>query len=300
MAALPVCGSNGREVCGESTGCIPTGHSRAEIDILLDSSLSDSTKATYDRSLKAFESFRHQQSLPRLWPPPLEHVAEFVAHMSIQGFAPATARAYVSGLSFRCKIQNLQDHTQNFIIRKLLSGYGRVHKRIDFRLPISHEMLVKIIKVLPFVCSTVFESTLFKALLSVAFYGFLRIGELVAKSAACVADNKQSLLASNVYFEVDLARVSLILASSKTDQHGKGVRISVATTGDATCPVRNLHLYFGLRHRCKSPVLFCHVNNCPVTRYQFTAVLKNALAALGIKQSNIKSHSFRIGAATSA
>ena len=44
--------------------------------------------------------------------------------------------------------------------------------------------------------------------------------------------------------------------------------------------------------------LFCHANGFPLTRYQFGAVLSKSLSNLGLPLSCYKSHSFRIGHAT--
>jgi hypothetical protein len=44
--------------------------------------------------------------------------------------------------------------------------------------------------------------------------------------------------------------------------------------------------------------IFIHFNHMPLTRYQFTSVLKKALNFLNIKKGHFRSHSFRIGGAT--
>ena len=44
--------------------------------------------------------------------------------------------------------------------------------------------------------------------------------------------------------------------------------------------------------------LFCHFEGTPLSKYQFSALLKKALLFLRIDQSGFKSHSFRIGMAT--
>ena len=44
--------------------------------------------------------------------------------------------------------------------------------------------------------------------------------------------------------------------------------------------------------------LFCHFDKIPLSRYQFNAVLKKALAYLNIPAQGYKNHSFRIGMAT--
>ena len=51
-------------------------------------------------------------------------------------------------------------------------------KQKDCRLPISREMLEQIIKTLPKICNSLYESKLFSAAFSLAFHGMLRVGEL--------------------------------------------------------------------------------------------------------------------------
>jgi hypothetical protein len=46
--------------------------------------------------------------------------------------------------------------------------------------------------------------------------------------------------------------------------------------------------------------LYCHANGKPITRYQFSAVLRKVLISDGIQSDNFKSHSFRIGTASEA
>jgi hypothetical protein len=53
----------------------------------------------------------------------------------------------------------------------------RKHKRVNARKPITFEILEKIINVLLHVCNSYYEATLFAACFSVAFFGFLRVGE---------------------------------------------------------------------------------------------------------------------------
>ena len=43
---------------------------------------------------------------------------------------------------------------------------------------------------------------------------------------------------------------------------------------------------------------FCHFDGTPLTSFQCSVILKKALNVLGVKNANYKSHSFRIGMAT--
>ena len=64
------------------------------------------------------------------------------------------------------------------------------------------------------------------------------------------------------------------------------------------CPVQAFKCYDSIRPRFIG-TCFRHLSGSPVTRYQFTAVLKKALSCLGIDNYLYTSHCFRIGAATS-
>ena len=65
------------------------------------------------------------------------------------------------------------------------------------------------------------------------------------------------------------------------------------------CPVRVLLAYLA-NLRTKSGPLFQFLDGAGVSRHYFCNKLDMCLTALGLKGNNYKSHSFRIGAATTA
>ena len=93
------------------------------------------------------------------------------------------------------------------------------------------------------------------------------------------------------------------LGSSKTDQLGKGTTIFLARSqGSSVCPVGHLENYLAMRPAMPGQ-LFIHFDGSPLSRFQFSRVLTKVIAFAGDKQvpiGQITSHSFRIGAATSA
>lgn len=269
---------------------------QAEVSRLLNASVSVATKRVYDTGLDRFEDFRRSCNAGSDWPPTLRSVVEFVAYLSTQEMAPSTVKSYLSGISFKCKLNGFADVTQFFIVKKMISGLSRLNDRVDSRLPISPELLVKIIQTLPLVCSSSYESALFAALFSVAYYGFLRVGELVVANKS---DFGHALLAHNVSVCDSQDMVQIKLPHSKTDQMGKGVVISLTSNESLTCPVYLVKQYLSLRKQLPG-VFFCHVNSSPVTRFQFSSVLRKSLNAVGVRSERYKSHSFRVGAATFA
>ncbi|VDI00683.1 Hypothetical predicted protein [Mytilus galloprovincialis] len=57
-------------------------------------------------------------------------------------------------------------------------------------------------------------------------------------------------------------------------------------------------LLFARQTCSRGTALFCHFDGKPLTKYQFSAILKKSLHALGIDNARWSSHSFRIGMAT--
>lgn len=208
-------------------------------------------------------------------------------------FSHSTAVSYISGLSYFHKINDLTDNTQKFVIRKLLEGYKRSSQSgKDSRLPITRELLHKILCILPAVCKNKYENMLFSAAFSMAFHGFLRVGELTVDGKT---GQLHTILFQNT--KVDEHQIQLFLATSKTDQCGQGTTILISKQQNiSTCPVKLLSQYLKVHPKHVGP-LFCHFDGSPLTRYQFSSVLKKSLSAIGIF-GNYKSHSFRIGMAT--
>ena len=139
--------------------------------------MAGNTKETYRTGLFAFEAFRKEYSLNTSWPPPLSHVTTFVAYLSLNNKAYRTVNCYLSAINFRCKYNQHAGFSQNFIVQKMLDGLKRLKKSSDTRLPITEDLLCRIVDNLPNVCSSKYEADMFSSAFSLAFHGFLRVGE---------------------------------------------------------------------------------------------------------------------------
>ena len=188
----------------------------------------------------------------------------------------------------------LPDPSSQFIVCKLLNGYNRQRPGKDTRLPITPSILKSALANLPTVCTNKYESGLFASAYTIAFFGFFRVGELTVTKGNSI-DN---IISIN---DIAIEKESLIitLRYSKTNQLGDHERIGIKRSQDQICPIRFLIRYLRMRPKFGGP-LFCHFDGSPVTRYQFTSVLKKALSNAGFNYTRFSSHSFRIGAATTA
>lgn len=217
--------------------------------------------------------------------------------MSAKKLSVATARTYISAISYKLKIQNDSDETQNFLVKKLLEGYRRKSKSNDVRLPITSNILKQIIQSLQLVCNNYYECKLFQAAYTLAFFGFFRVGEMTVK-------NQKDLGHAIDYEDITMFReenkIQIKIKHSKVDQTGIGQTVTIQNTqfGSEIQPVKIIQEYLAVRPSVQGK-LFCHFGGQPLTRYQFTAVLNKVLAKIGLECKRYKSHSFRIGAATS-
>lgn len=213
--------------------------------------------------------------------------------MSLRKYSYSTISGHVSAISYICKLNSWTDNTKQFVIKSLLEGLRRTRKSHDARRPVTKETLIKLIKALGHVCRSQYETILFSAAFSLAYIALLRISEFTVKNARdrkCILSNDSIILGTDT--------IRLYFSSSKTDQKRFGTHVDIHIDGENRF-CYNLVQNF-LNYRPKSPgPLFCHFDGNPLSAYQFNAVLKMALNFAGLKDCYFKSHSFRIGGATS-
>ena len=262
----------------------------------MNASVAVNTANAYNTGLASFERFRSEYSMARDWPPTVENVALFIAWLSLHGFVYNTARLYVNSIGYHCKMRNCSDISRNFVVQKALEGLHRSAGKRRLRLPITQVLLKAVLGALSNVCNNEYERRLFNTAYCLAFFAFLRISELVSSNKRDVAF---VIMASDVSINDNGESLSLVIRHSKTDQYDHGARLRLCRSGADICPVTSAKRFLEHRPRLGGPLL-CHFDGRPLTRYQFSAVLKKCLSGLGLQYDRYTSHSFRIGAATAA
>ena len=129
-----------------------------------------------------------------------------------------------------------------------------------------------------------------------AFYGFLRTSELCSPSAHSF-DPASTLCSTEVTITPTAAYINI--KATKTDPFRKGCSVTMGVTATSTCPVAVLTRYKTFPSNSPSP-LFKFTDGSFLTRERLTAHLRTLLRAVGYKPDRYASHSFRIGAATTA
>ena len=137
------------------------------------------------------------------------------------------------------------------------------------------------------------DSLLLQAAISLAFYGFLRVGEFTATPL-----HRVPLRRCDVWFVGHQLKV--LLRRSKYDQWGRVTVVSVGCSRDRSSPVSSMKWYL---QRCPAPSsspLFLWEDGSPLTARRFRSQLWVYFGKLGLDPDQFNTHSFRIGAATTA
>lgn len=268
--------------------------------MLLQASLSAATRSSYNRMLSIYSQFCCvKYPNVKVFPSSVNMIADFIAYLFIQNYQSSTIASYISAISFFHKISFFVDPTDTFFIKKILKGAQNLRKSVDTRLPITKDILLKLIQALPFIISDDFNRTLLKSMMTFAFYFFLRIGEITVKHNT---DQSKVLQISDVFLEREHGQITGLRVSIKDYKHSdlQPKTISIARNSlNLTCPVAALLQYLSLVNHTNGP-LFKFICGSPVTYSYFNSSLKSLLTFVGLSPQLYKGHSFRIGAATSA
>ena len=93
--------------------------------------------------------------------------------------------------------------------------------------------------------------------------------------------------------------IELFLKASETDQRGDGCTISIPEVNSETCPVKAALRYLEMRPK-GGEAFFCSYGTISITTYKFGTIVKRCMEYSGLPAAKFSSHSFRIGAATTA
>lgn len=270
------------------------------MNTLLQSALSRSTRASYIRMLSSYDQFckEHFPSSPAL---PSNHImiAHFISFLFIKNYQPSTIASYVSAISYMHKINFYSDPTDSFLVKKVMKGAQNLRGSVDNRLPITKQILSRLMTAVPSVIQSHFYQFLLKAMMSLAFYCFLRVGEMALKSGS---EKGKVLQVQDVVVNYESKRATgmtvKITHYKHSDMQTKSIFIKT-NQQNPLCPVNAITKYLTLSNHKAGP-LFQFTCGTPVSYAFFSSSLKSLLTFIGLNTQIYKGHSFRIGAATSA
>lgn len=229
------------------------------------------------------------------------NLALFIAYLYHLGYAAATVNTYISSIGYFHRLADVRDPTKVGYIVELLRGYGKLRSRVDTRLPVTIPILQRVFNVLPGLSVSQYQSVLFKAMSSLAFFAFLRIGEITIRSVHEASNVLQLGDVETINNQEGYpTSIKITFHNFKHSYTLPPVSLVIVRQFNRTvCPVQLLLDYLRLRGTAAGQ-LFLNENGQPVHRKDFADLLALVFRRAGLPCSNYKSHSFRIGAASLA
>ena len=107
-------------------------------------------------------------------------LALFIAYLFNAQYAPSTVTTYISSLGYVHKLMGFPDPSKVFYVSQMFKGYSKVGFRLASRLPITLPILDKLVSSATSLEGSTYQICQFQAMCALAFYAFLRIGELTS------------------------------------------------------------------------------------------------------------------------
>ena len=177
------------------------------------------------------------------------------------------------------------------MVKKLFLGLASGEDNGDIRLPITRELLRKMVLAIPSMGFAQYKVILLQALFLTLFHGFLRIGEATSSPSASTPIQHSDISITN-------NAVTIVLRSFKHSKKPHRIDISGEMEG-SICPVQALQRYVNLRGASPGPLFMTQADR-PYLTSMARADLHSVLNFCDLDTGRYKSHSFRIGAASDA
>ena len=223
-------------------------------------------------------------------------MALFLSHLYSLRYASSTVTSYLSAVSYAHRLAGVNDTTETALIRQILRGYSKLTPAHDVRLPITLPILRKIIASFQRTTGSAYQLQMLTAMCSLAFFAFLRIGEITVNGKDHNNLIRLPQLESLVNNKRQVIALQLTILHYKHSNNGRPFTIFIHKE-ISCCPVKAILDFVSTRGSFNGP-LFCWPDGAPITRSFFVEQLNRALRVCNLDPALYKSHSFRIGAAT--
>ncbi len=201
---------------------------------LLWNGLAKGTRSNYFGAITNYEEICKQDGLPA-WPASSESLANYVTSRAYPSsntlraqLRPTTIRSYLSALrSHHIDHQlSLEVFDNNTFVSRLISGAERLFPwSKKTRLPLTQDVLRKMLH--PWQESQELDEVNLCAAWSMAYAGFLRMGEFTYKNEPLDVQTARRLTRADITFAEDDSYYTITLRQSKTDRHFEGVSILI-------------------------------------------------------------------------
>lgn len=265
--------------------------------------ISAATRRAYTASLQKYITFCYQTRQQAV-PATEETLLLFATHLAQQGLSHSTIQVYLSAVRyFHIAAGEYSTSTTQTTPRmnQLLKGIRKsqaMTRQSTQRQPITFQIMESLYTVLSKHTGGYYNMMIWAACCT-AYFGLLRVSEFTSPANHSNTTNTLQLADVALDSRTEPKMIRLTLKQSKTDQFRQGTQIHLGATNHHVCPVQALVRYLANRGGTPGP-LFILPNKKPLTRAMFSTALTKALKELNMDSTHFNTHSFRIGAATSA
>ena len=267
--------------------------------MILKAHLSVRSQPAYQRAWDTFRKFCADYSVDCNNPSPTDFVL-FLSFLKISQYSPASISTMASQIGYVFHLKGLSNPCSHLFVKKALSGLQKLNPQINSRLPITIDILRKLIISLDFLFTNDYKVRLFRAMFSLSFFGFLRPGEIAPRTAL----SKVLTLNDAAIHGPPSSGLHITFRDYKHNTGNRPFILHIAPHVDPKlCPVNLLADYLAVRvtsSKCTkaSVPLFVQDNGNPVSSSLFATTLRDCILSLGLDPTSFKSHSWRIGAAS--
>lgn len=260
-----------------------------------------STRSTYSSAQKSFINFCNDYKLP--WLPTSEQVILwYIAHLDTRNITAGSMHVYLSAIrSLHVKSGMEVPPINSPRVKLALKAVHESNPPPLRKYPITYLLLCRMFDYLGFS----FNDIMYKAALTLAFFGALRSDEYVAPDIIHSMSESVPLLVGHVSFGKDpsgLDFVAVKVERSKTTPHGFTLPIGCSLTSVcAVCTLREFLRFRYMLGKCKlSDHVFVMESGVPLTKSVLNGQIKKLVANLGLDPSLFSSHSLRAGSVSTA
>ena len=234
------------------------------------------------------------------------HLCSFIASLADQGLKYRTVKVYLSAIR-HLQISAAQPDPfggkpmsrLEYVLRGIKKNESEKGVGSRERLPITPSLLLRM-KAKWEPSGGQGDAKMLWAACCLCFFAFLRMGEMTVPSDDTF-DPSVHLGVGDIAVD-DPSHPSMLrvtVKQSKTDPFRKGVNLFVGRATTALCPVAAMLDYLAVRGMEPGPLFRFQDGRC-LTRQRFAAAVRDNLSRAGVDQTRYCTHSFRIGAATTA
>ncbi len=212
----------------------------------------------------------------------------FITELAAEGVRYSTIKSLLSAISYLHEFYECRNPTTTFMTGKLLLGIKRsqVGQPTKQCRPITVGLLDKLLRALPHVCDPR-DIALYSSIFVVAYYGCMRLGELVLSTEVAHVALLEHL---TLDWQDGLQPTFLLYLPSFKHSNGRRPTLRLHQHDKPACPVTWLATYLQ-QHGYGGHHLFLHLDGSPVTRRNVVDVLHRALTFLGMNAGEYGGHS---------